>query len=70
MDLSSKPWAWRVRSANVLISGVANGSGELQMSVPGGFSVQVTVVAQAVYLDGAQSQGFGLTNAVGIELLP
>jgi hypothetical protein len=53
-----------------LIPGSTDASGDWTLSgVPGGMG-PASLFTQAVYLDAAQGQGFGISNAVRIDLLP
>jgi hypothetical protein len=44
-------------------------SGEFNATVPGGLG-PLTLYVQCLLVDGSQTLGFGLSNAVQIELLP
>jgi len=52
-----------------VLSGTADGAGELSLVVPGG-SGPVDVIVQAVAPDAAQIAGFELSNALELEFLP
>jgi len=46
-----------------------DGSGSLTLPVPGGLG-PLTMYVQYVYVDGGQALGYGLSNALQVELLP
>ncbi|MFT7464297.1 MAG: hypothetical protein ACI9EF_002650 [Pseudohongiellaceae bacterium] len=46
-----------------------DGSGSLDLSVPGGGG-PLTVYVQAVYTDGGQTNGYGFSNALEVQFLP
>ena len=46
-----------------------DGSGSVSATVPGGAG-PLTLYVQAMYADGAQTQGFGFTNCLEVVLLP
>jgi hypothetical protein len=59
-----------VPDASLVLGPVStDASGELAATVPGG-SGPVTLYVQALLVDGSQPLGFGLSNAVRIDLLP
>jgi hypothetical protein len=47
-----------------------NGSGEVLVANAAGGGGPFTVYAQYVYTDGAQTEGFGFSNALGVDFLP
>jgi len=58
------PFPW-----TVLVPLPLDGTGATTATVPGGGG-PLAVYVQAIYVDDAQAQGYGLTNAVQVDLLP